>query len=788
MSRAARLAAWAVLCLALFVYSARHITFQTDITNFMPEGGDVALAEISRGLIQSELARTMVLTLGADDPARAVAAAKELAEALRAHPEVAWLRSGSDPEFEEQVYRLYFPRRLYFVSDDPERELEEKLSDAGLRAQAQALRRSLALPISPLLERIAPEDTLGAFPALLERMRAGEPALAARDGVFTTPDGAWAVILLATRNSAFDTVAQAPLLAEIRARFEAARARLGPDLVLEQSGASRFALDAETRLRADTSLISTLSLVGVALLSWLFFRSWFSLGLAMVPGLVGLLIAMAAGLAIFGRLDGTTIGFGASLIGVTIDYPTHYLILRSLATRAESPWQLARRLSGSLSMAALTTMASFAGLAITSFRGFRELGVFSGIGVAGALAATLFLLPDLVPRTRGVQPVSAPLARRLGAWIPRLQRHRRPLAAAVAAVLALGAFALPELRWNDDLSQLGPPAPELREEEARVRGRVSSFDGGRFVVALADDPERAVARNDEVYARLERLVERGELGGQRSLHDLLWSQELQLRNLAELRESPELAARLDASFREAGFRAGAFEPFARALETPPAPLTLADLRASQLGPLAQTLVLPLAERTAVVTYLRDVREPDALRAALADLPDVHLFDQRVFLNEIAGMFRARTLLQIAVGSACVLLILIARYRDARRALAAFLPALLTAIVVLSGFALTGTETNLLHAVSLLIAMGMGVDYGIFVVDAVREPEQLGPTLVSCLLCCLTTLLGFGALALSSHPALRAIGITTGAGVALSLVLAPVTLLALRADAGRDRDA
>ena len=69
-----------------------------------------------------------------------------------------------------------------------------------------------------------------------------------------------------------------------------------------------------------------------------------------------------------------------------------------------------------------------------------------------------------------------------------------------------------------------------------------------------------------------------------------------------------------------------------------------------------------------------------------------------------------------------------------------------------------------------------------------EPDAIGATLVSCLLCCLTTLLGFGALALSSHPALRAIGITTGVGIALSLVLAPVTLLALRADERRTRGA
>jgi predicted exporter len=76
-------------------------------------------------------------------------------------------------------------------------------------------------------------------------------------------------------------------------------------------------------------------------------------------------------------------------------------------------------------------------------------------------------------------------------------------------------------------------------------------------------------------------------------------------------------------------------------------------------------------------------------------------------------------------------------------------------------------------------MGMGVDYGIFIVDSAEEGTELGATLVSCLLCALTTVLSFGALALSSQPPLRAIGTTTGAGIALALLLAPVSLLLLR---------
>jgi predicted exporter len=80
-------------------------------------------------------------------------------------------------------------------------------------------------------------------------------------------------------------------------------------------------------------------------------------------------------------------------------------------------------------------------------------------------------------------------------------------------------------------------------------------------------------------------------------------------------------------------------------------------------------------------------------------------------------------------------------------------------------------------------MGMGVDYGIFCVDSVRRRSDFGATLVSLLLSCLTTAFVFGSLAFSSQPALRAIGVTTGIGVVLSFLLAPVTLAAagLRAE-------
>jgi hypothetical protein len=86
------------------------------------------------------------------------------------------------------------------------------------------------------------------------------------------------------------------------------------------------------------------------------------------------------------------------------------------------------------------------------------------------------------------------------------------------AVLLLAAVGLPRLRWADDLSRSSGPNPVLQEEEERVQGRVSNFDSGRFVLAIAGDAAGALALNEQVRGRLTALIQEGKLDGVRSLH------------------------------------------------------------------------------------------------------------------------------------------------------------------------------------------------------------------------------------------------------------------------------
>ena len=771
--------ALAALSVAMILYCALNLRLGTNITHFMPTGSRSELARISSRLTDSPLTRTIVLSIGASDSGVAIAAARELAAQLRRHPEVAWLRSAVDESELAELFRLYFPRRHYFLSEDPERLLPPRLEEPALRERARLLIRQLASPASSFFQPLAAEDPLGAFEGLVARLRADPSALRVEQGQFVTRDGRFAILLLGTRSSAFDSGAQGRLLDDLATSFDALATRHGHSLILERSAVGAFAVAAERSVKADVYTIAACSIIGVAGLFVLFVASLRGFLITSVPPLAGILVATTLGLLVFGELDGLTMAFGASLMGIAIDYSNHLLIHHGLADPPEPPLRTAVRLGPSLRLGALTTVASFVGLGVTAFPAFRQMSFFAITGVLTALVVSLFVLPSLLVHAPPLPRRSRRMAAALGAAFDRVRGLPRAVRIAPLALGTLCFLAIPGLQWSDDMSRLMPLDPEIIEEDRRVRERVIRLETSRFVIGLAADEAAAVALNDVIHTRLAAAVAGGALDGTRSLHDLLWSEELQRRNLATLTADADLYDRVDEAFAREGFRPGAFRRFGDALEGVPAPvLRLGDLRDSPLSTLVEPFVFELGDRVAVVTYLRGLHDADAVTAALEGLDGVYSLDQRSLVDEIYREFRQTTLRQILVGGVLVIGLLAFRYRSWRPVVAAALPSVIVALVILGGLSVASVEPNLIHVMSLIMVMGMGVDYGIFCVDSAAAGRAFGATLLSLLVSCLTTVLVFGTLAFSSQPTLQAIGVTTGFGILLSYLLAPLTLAAV----------
>jgi len=777
-------------CLAVLAVTASfvvaHFEITTDINHFLPDAGDDRLATLSREIADSELSRTMILTLTAEDLDGALQASRSFEKELLSEPRVAnaitFLEGGPHEEVEQSLYEMFAARRLSFLGFDPD-GARRRLRDDELDEAARNLREELRGPLSPLISRVAAADPLLVIPGLVRRLQESRSGnLTVADGRFVSPDGRTAVLFLGTRASALDARSQQPLLEGIEAAFERTASRLRKPVRLDQSGINRYATRAATAIESDIKRVSLVSslLLCVVLLS--IFRSLRFVLVASVPVVTGLLAGCAAVLALFGQIHGITVAFGAALISVSIDYVVHLYCHHAIVRPRGGASASLRILFPSLATGALTTLAGFAALYASSLNGLRELACFSVVGIAAAFTVTVFVVPSLLPAHVGDVGARRSLVDWIGRAIGALSSHRTGSMGILVAASIFALGALPFAHFNPDLASLGSMDAEIRAEDERVRSKITRYEQMRFVVALGDTEEAALEVNDVVADRLRAAELEGEIGAHRNLAWILPSPSRQKEIARVATDDATLADRLRERFQAAGFSGGAFDEFFATLDAPlPPPLRFAHLEASDLGSLVRPFRVSAGDRVAFLTFVSDVREPEAIETRLADLPDAIFLRQADLMVEAQLRYQQDTVRLLGLGVAIVLLLLVLRYRDPRRVFAALAPTVLAVGVTVATLTMLGRGLDLISLTALLFVVSMGVDYSVFLVDAYGEEnsEDLSSALTGAVLACGSTFIGFGLLGLSDHPVLSNLGITASVGVLTSLLLAPTALILAR---------
>lgn len=772
-----------VLLLALAAYVTTHFEVATDITAFMPNGGDPKITQLTRYMANSELSRTMVLMIGAQDEHTALAAGRDFEHALRHTPAVrdglAHLDGGPQEGTEQAIYELYHPRRFGFVGFT-KNEVERKLSAKGQERAAADLKTRLSQPMAPLVSRLAPSDPLLTIAHLFERLQSSHGrSLSVSDGRFITPDGKHSVLFLSTRAGAFDSNAQRPLVAGVATAFAQVNVEYDGKLTLEQSATNRIAVHTEQAIKNDIERVTLVSTLCLAIILGGLFRSLRLVALACIPIGCGVLVGLASCLLFYGHVHGITLAFGASLIGVAIDYVVHLYCHHAVAPASDGPRGTLRMIAPALRTGAATTLVGFAALALAGFPGLQEVSLFASTGVLAALVATQLFLPELLPTQIGEVALRSGLVLWLGQALRALQKQRSRLLLLPAAAVVLCALAVPDVHIDDNLLALGQIQGPMADEDQRVRNRVARFDQTRFIVASGSTEEAALQANDRVAIVLQEAQEDGELQSYRNVAAMLPSARRQRTIDATARRALGDGTALLKNFASAGFVPSAFAPFSDGLSEPsPSPLTYQALLDSPMAPAVRSFRFSAGDDVAFVSFLNQVHDPHALTQRLEGLAGVSFVDQGTQMRRTFSDYQERTAWLIAIGLFGVLLLLAVRYRNASKVLAAFGPSLLAAIVTVSALGSWGYGLNLVSLTALLMVVSMGVDYGVFLVDA--DDSGHGPAaLLSIVMAAASTIGGFGLLALSSHPMLASIGITASVGVLSCVILAPTALVLSR---------
>jgi predicted exporter len=334
-----------------------------------------------------------------------------------------------------------------------------------------------------------------------------------------------------------------------------------------------------------------------------------------------------------------------------------------------------------------------------------------------------WLLPGLMTRTlatRSRGPRHSGRRGMLERWRGLLSGRRAMIVAALALVVSVpGLLAL---QANDDVRLLVPRQPELATQDAAIRSQTGFDAGSRFFLVRGANEEDVLLNETHLTKRLRELEGAGALIGHQAVSDFVPPRAAQEANRALLQKHV-FADReaLTRTLLDVGFRADAVKALPGEFDRAARPLAVADWLASPLSTPFRHLWAPAGETVpASVVIMVGERDPARVAQASAGLDGVTLIDKAASVSQLLGWYRAWAAPGLAAAALMMLIVLVIRY-GARPALLVLVPVLLAETVSLAVFGFAGVPVTLFGVVGWTLGLGIGVNYAIFLREGIDRP-------------------------------------------------------------------
>jgi uncharacterized protein len=776
----------------LSAIAATRVTVDTDVLSLLPRQGKVVPAfrrYVGRFGSMDDL--YVVFTAPAE---RSVSEYEVEIDAwidrLRDAKEIAQVDAGVIDR--TQDFSWLADRELFLLQDGRLEAALERLTPAGLTAALTSRRELLALPSSQMADLLR-QDPVGLSDLITAALGSNARGLTASlSRGYVSEDGRSRLLIARPIKPPYDTAFSQALDERLRdiARSVPRATADDPDSELPPldvafAGGHRIAIETESVVKRESIWNTFGSLALILPLLFFVFRSLWLVLVGPLPSALSLVV-VAGVLAVSGvTLSAAAAGSAAMLFGLGVDgvvllYVTHRLA--EAADLAENDRVHAvSSASSSMLLGMWTTAATFYGLMFVDIPSLQQLGLLIGHSMMACGVLTLVMVPALLPRSSSTARRALTMPRAAN-W---LARHRRTvLMSAAVATLVLGVAAS-GLRVNPTLDRL-----RAVTDAARLEERLAPIFGlpRDVYVVLAEGPalEPLLEANERLAARLAADLPDLDVQAPTRLLPSQASQTSTASRVVHAALSPDKVRQsLGEAATAAGFREGAFQPFAERLPRlldPSSRLTYDGYLQSGLGDLVRRFVVRdgASWLTATYVFAGDRDQADAVARIVSEVDGAQVLTGLPLVNrELADRFLPQFLEGLAIGTAVVLLLVVAAFRDWRLSLYALLPTLVGLLWAAGLLALVGVELDLFAVFAVVTFIGVGVDYGIHLVhrfrehaDAVRATAELAPVI---LVAAAITFAGYGTLVTSSYPPLRSIGIVSGVSV-VTLAVASVLVL------------
>ncbi len=602
-----------------------------------------------------------------------------------------------------------------------------------------------------------------------------------KNNVLFSKDGKHVLVITKPKSKSFDMDETDKLLAAIDKIIAKVSQTQDYSFTIKIFGTHVYAQRTASLIRKDITYIFIISILGIILIYYLSFRQFKTLLISLFSIIWGVSAGLFALNLLFDKIHGITLIFGSTLIGVCIDYTTHYfvsLIHKSKQNTPDARFQAISDIRKSLLFGYLTTIIVFIVFSFSGLRFLKEIAIFSCVGITASYFISVFIIPQFTFLKKVRTGLLLKLFQRLLKGSHHFSsRYKKGLLGITAILFIFSAVYSFYIPFDNNIYNLNYVDPKLKSLEKEFLSRYGDITTSNMILMTGESTEEVLRLNDKVYQLLVKAKKDHIIDSYYNIHPFLPSKETQQQNIQNILSIDWQKTR-EIIKKEAvrlGFKESAFDPFFQGLESLKNESNLITdkfIRTTPFAPVLEELLRQRNSQRILASYFK-TRNEEKLPILLKKLEklgsNIYYINKVDLINKIIYSLKDEILEFIIISFIAIGILLFFLYRNILKVLLALIPAIFGILVSMVISDLLGMKVNIISLFAFILMIGIGLDYGIFITNSLIKNNTIEISGSAIMIAALTTIFAFGILIISSNIALISIGMTILSGIMLTVV-------------------
>ena len=692
----------------------------------------------------------------------------------------------------EKLYHTLYDKSFVFFKPQLFNK-KDFYNDDVIREKLEAVKFKLLSLESIITKAQLLRDPLGITEKSLKSIMLGNITYNIKviNNVLFSQDEKHILIVTKTRFKSFDINEGQALLDKINQIISDMKKKVTPDFQIKLLGGHIYAVSSANLIKRDLTTIFILSSLGIILLYSLSFRNIRVLFLSLIPIFSGIISGFFMVSVIFGNIHGITLVFGSTLIGICIDYSLHYFssYIMNNNNTSESGIQAINRVKKSLFFGYLSTSIIFVVFIFSDLKFLQEVAVFSISGISVAFIITIFILPHYRFKSSIKKGI---LINKLSLLLHAANNfsfnRRNAILIIISIIFVTSLYLAVNNQFDNDITKLNYNSKEIMEKEHEFHNRYGDLSSSYMIVIKSQSLDDILQKNDLIYQILSEAKKNKLINGFFNIHPFLPSKKTQQKHINQLLSLnwPIIKTKIDRVARNLGFNNDAFLPFyqditkAKSGEYPY--ITLQNIKQSPFNSFIDESLLKRNNYYYLFSYFKSLPNSDntlLIKKLNQPKDNIYYINQIDLIKQVMTMLKQEMSYFLLMAFIIIGMVLLILYKDIKKSLIAVMPAILGITCSLALFSLFDHNINIISLFAIILVLGIGLDYGIFMLGGMNKKID-NHTPLAIIIAALTTILSFGILIISKNVALSSIGMIILPGIFFTVIFALFLVPALHA--------